>query len=348
MKGIKSAAFGRTREGKEVRAFTLENGAGMQVTVLDYGATIQAIRIPDRNGELRDVCLGYRTVEEYEQNPGYLGATVGRCANRIANAQFELGGKTYQLASNDGKNHLHGGSVGFNKKIFSHAIKGQRLLLSYFSPDGEENYPGNLEFTVSFSLEDDGTLRLSYQAKCDQDTVFNPTNHTYFNLEGEGESDVLGHQLCLHAQQYTPVGEGLIPTGEILPVEGTVLDFRAGKQIGQDIRHESLKMAGGYDHNFVPDGQGMREVGWLFSEKTGIRMTVSTDMPGIQLYTGNGLSERQVSKTGNHYFPYAGLCLETQYFPDAIHQKAFSSPVLPAWQEALYTTCYRFETVMDR
>lgn len=337
MKGITSRPFGTTRGGEAVWEFILTNDSGASVSVLGYGCTIHAIRVPDRSGALRDVCLGYATLAEYEDNGGYLGATVGRCANRIGGASFSLGSKEYPLCKNDGKNHLHGGARGFDKYVWPHVVKGDRLIFTRTSPDMEEGYPGTLVLSVAFSFSNDGILQIEYDAKTDKDTVINLTNHTYFNLEGDASGDVRGHVLQLDASAYTPSDAELIPTGEIRPVADTPLDFRAAKPIGQDI-----DAANGYDHNFVLDGSGMRKAAVLEAPSSGVVMTVRTDQPGIQIYTGGGLSGAQVSKTGAPYAPYSGVCLETQVFPDAIHHGRFPTPILCAGEKYHTATAFQF------
>lgn len=340
MKGITSAPFGKTKAGEPVTAFTLENALGMRATVLDYGCTLVSIEVPDRAGVLCDVILGYRTLAEYEENDGYLGATVGRLANRLAEGRFTLGGKDYALFCNDGKNHLHGGKRGFDSYVWDSKIEGDSLCFSRLSPDGEEGYPGNLSVQVRLTFRDDGTLELDYQAATDADTLVSLTNHSYFNLTGSGQA--LSHTLWLNASHYTPV-EGQIPTGELRPVEGTAFDFRQEKPIGRDIgaQDAQLRAADGYDHNFVLDGEGMRLAARLYSLESGIAMEVSTDLPGIQLYTANMLS-RRAGKGTRHYGPHDAVCLETQQIPDAIHHENFPSPVLHAGEEWHYKTCFAF------
>lgn len=341
MKGILSAPFGVTAGGEQVTAFTLENAQGMRATVLDYGCTIVSIEVPDRAGVLCDVTLGYKTIAEYEQNGGYLGATVGRLANRLSGGRFSLAGREYALCCNDGKNHLHGGRRGFDKYIWENRIEGDTLCFSRLSPDGEEGYPGNLTVEVRFTFRDEGALEICYHAGTDADTLVSLTNHSYFNLAGSGA--ILSHSLWLNASHYTPVDEGQIPTGELRPVEGTAFDFRQEKKIGADIGadDEQVQAAGGYDHNFLLDGEGMRLAARLYCPETGIAMEVSTDLPGVQVYTANML-ERVAGKGGQHYGVHSAICLETQQLPDAIHHENFPSPVLHAGENWEHKTSFAF------
>lgn len=337
-KGITVRPFGAAADGKPVSEIVLTNASGESVSLLDYGATIHAVHVRDKNGELRDVCLGYRSVGEYETNEGYIGATVGRYANRIAGGRFTLGGKEYTLFCNDGENSLHGGRRGFDKYIWDYQIKGERVCFSRVSEDGEEGYPGRLEMTVAFSFGDDGALAIDYTAKTDRDTPVNLTNHIYINLEGDASGDVLSHILQIRADGYTPVDSTLIPTGEIASVAGTPLDFRTPKPIGQDI-----EAAGGYDHNFVlTDGEGPIAV--LEGPDSGIVCEVFCDLPGVQLYTGGGMTSDMVSKTGKSYAACSGLCLETQFFPDSVNHENFPSAVLAAGETYHHVTTYRFGT----
>ena len=335
-----TAPFGRTKEGEAVTAYRLENSAGMSVTVLDYGATIQSIAVPNRSGGFTDVALGYDTVEEYEAGDGYLGATIGRVGNRIAGARFDLGGVTYTLAKNDGENHLHGGTRGFDAYIWQAQVKGESaVVFSRLSPDGEENYPGNLKVSVTFTLTQDNALSIAYDAVSDKDTLLNLTNHTYFNLNGGG--DVLAHELQICAERFCEATAQCIPTGRLLPVEGTPMDFRTPKPIGRDIRADwdQLRYMGGYDHNFVLTGGKTAAV--VYSPASGVEMTVRTDLPGVQLYTANSLGER-TGKGGSTMGRWGALCLETQLYPDGVNHYGFPSPVLHAGEAFHSETVYRF------
>ncbi len=319
---------------------TLQNSSGASLTVLDYGATIQKLCVPDRGGSFVDVVLGYDTVEEYAGQGAYLGAAIGRVGNRIGGAAFSLNGKLYQLAKNDGENQLHGGLKGFDKQIWSMSQDGQSLVCSRLSPDGEENYPGNLRVQIRYTLTEDNRLVISYDADTDADTPVNLTNHSYFNLNGGGS--ILGHRLRIFSERITANGSGCLPTGEIRSVEGTAFDFRSEKTIGADIDadDEQLKLVGGYDVNYVLSG---KKAAVLYSPDTGIEMTVETDLPGMQLYTANFLSERR-GKNGSTMRPRDGVCFETQLFPNAMNCWAFPSPILRAGKHLHTETVYAFKT----
>ena len=310
-------------------AITLENSNHMRVTLLSYGATIQSIVVPDRNGVLTDVLLGYETVKEYEENDGYLGACIGRNGNRIAGAAFTLNGQRFHLTANEGKNQLHGGLCGFDKKIWSYTCREDSVEFTTVLADGEEGFPGRMEVAITFTLDDENGLHIDYRAVSDRDTVANFTNHAYFNLNGHGSGDILGHTLQLHASAFTPADEHTMPTGEITPVDGTCMDFRAPKTIGSGIHDPLLKPFGGYDNNFCLDGSGLRKVAEAAGDKSGIVMDVETTLEGVQLYTANFLTERR-GKQGAIYAPRCALCLETQYFPNAMACDGFEKPILRA------------------
>jgi len=344
---VKVSSFGHTAQGREIKAYTLFNSAGAELTVIDYGATIQALKLPDRNGRLTDVVLGYDNVSGYENGDGYVGATIGRVGNRIGRGKFTLNDREYSLYINDGENHLHGGKTGFDRRIWScrgveksDTDAAERLVFSYLSPDGEEGYPGNLSVLVSFSLSDDNALSIVYEAGTDKDCPVSLTNHSYFNLAGEG--NILSHLLKINADAYLENDGGCLPTGRILPVD-EVFDFReakpVGKHIGED--HPQTRLFGGYDHNFVlSSGEAAR----LVSPESGIAMTVSTDLPGVQLYTSNFLTDRE-GKNGSRMGKYSALCLETQYFPNAINCPDFASPVLKAGEKLHSETVFKFELI---
>lgn len=318
-----------------INFYTLTNSHGVEVSITNYGGTVTSIKVPDRNGVFGDVVLGYDTIEEYMQNPRYLGALIGRHANRIAGGKFSLNGVEYQLAQNNGVNHLHGGNKGFDKRVWKAAETENTLHLEYFSEDGEENYPGNLAVNVDYSLNDENELRIEYRATTDKDTICNLTNHSYFNLACGG--DILGHELTLHAHGFTPVSEDLVPTGEIQSVDGTPMDFRTARVIGN----------GGYDHNYVLDDWNhgsIRSVALLREPASGRVMEVLTTEPGIQFYSGNFLDGSLQGKGGVAYLRYAGLCLEAQHFPDTPNQPNFPTTVLRAGEEYRQTTIYRFTT----
>lgn len=335
---VTTIPFGRTRDGAAVTAYRLENAAGASVTVLDYGATIQSLSVPNAAGGFTDVVLGYDTVTEYEDNGGFLGATIGRVGNRIGGASFQLGGRTYALARNDGPNHLHGGRRGFDKRMWEAELRDDSLVFSRLSPDGEESYPGDLQVEVTFTLTEDNALRIAYDAVASQDTLVNLTNHSYFNLNG-GDT-VLNHTLQVFAHRFAENDDGCLPTGQLLPVEGTPFDFRTPKTIGADIGRddEQLRRGGGYDHNYVLSGP--RAV-VLQGDRSGIVLTVDTDQPGMQLYTANSLTERP-GKGGTTMGPRDAVCLETQLFPDGIHNYGFPSPILRAGQKMHSETVFSF------
>lgn len=337
---VKSSIFGYTAQGEEVRAYTIDNGKGVEMTVLDYGATIQSLKVPGRNGRAVDVVLGYDSASGYEQGDGYLGATIGRVGNRIGGGKFSLNGREYSLYINDGANHLHGGEKGFDKRMWSCEAEAASLSFSYLSPDGEEGYPGNLQVKVIFTLTEDNSLSIRYEARTDADCPVSLTNHSYFNLAGEG--DILAHLLKINADFYLENDSGCLPTGKPLPVDGA-FDFRQAKPVGRDIAtdHEQLRMFGGYDHNFVlSSGEAAR----LTSPESGISMTVTTDLPGMQLYTANSLSARK-GKDGRDMGLHSALCLETQMFPNAINCPEFASPVLKAGEKLISETVFKFEKV---
>lgn len=324
-----------------VVSITLENSQHMRVTLLSYGATIQSILVPDQSGKLTDVVLGYDTAAEYEQNNGYLGAAIGRNGNRIANAAFCLNAQHYSLTANEGKNQLHGGLCGFDKKLWSYSCKQDSVTFSTVLADGEEGFPGRMEVSITYTLDEENGLHIDYRAISDADTVANFTNHAYFNLNGHDSGDILGHQLRLDASAYTPADEHTMPTGEIASVAGSCMDFRTAKPIGRELDAPLLAAFGGYDHNFCLNGSGLRRVAEAAGDRSGIVMQVETTLEGVQLYTGNGLTDR-TGKQGAHYTRYGGFCLETQHYPDAINQPAFPSPILRQGEALHETTIYRF------
>ncbi len=335
--------FGKTADGRTVNRYRITNKNGAYVDVLDYGCTLQTICIPDKDGNLVDVCLGYDTVAEYETNDGYLGAFVGRHANRIKEGKFTLNGVEYTLAVNNGPNHLHGGLKGFDRVVWGTCVASDRLIFSHTSPDGDEGYPGNLMMSVSYAFDDTNTLTLSYDGVCDADTVVNFTNHCYFNLNGQGTGTATDLLLQVNADQFTENDENCLPTGTLISVDGTPFDFRTAKPIGQDINADdvNLKNGSGYDHNFVLSGDGMRNAAVLTSEKTGIVMTTRTTQPGVQIYTANFLTDRK-GKGGVDYKMRDGICLETQHYPDAVHHPHFPSVILKQGEEYHQETQYVF------
>jgi aldose 1-epimerase len=344
--------FGQLADGQAIELYTLTNAHGMQVAITNYGATVVELKVPGRQGKLDDVALGYDNVDGYVAGKAYFGVTVGRYGNRIGHAKFALNGTTYQLAKNDGDNTLHGGKIGFNKKVWQArevpSKQGQALELSYVSPDGEEGYPGTLRATVTFTLpRDRDALVIDYHATADKDTVVNLTNHTYFNLSGEGHGDILKHQVELEASHFTPVDETLIPTGEIRATKGTPLDFTKPFEIGARIgdNDTQMKFGKGYDHNWVLDqgGKGsLVEAAVVFDPQSGRELKVYTTEPGIQFYSGNFLDGSEHGKGGKAYGYRNGFCLETQHFPDSPNKPAFPSTELKPGKEYRSTTEYRF------
>lgn len=335
---ITKRAFGTLSDGQAVHCWRIENEQGLCAEVLDYGATIRALWVPDRTGELVDVVLGYDTLEGYLENPGYLGATIGRFGNRIGGGCFTLNDKTYTLACNNGKNHLHGGNRGFDQHIWQAEETESGVLFQTVSPDGEEGYPGTLRVSVQIGWRGNA-LCLRYHAVCDQDTIVNLTNHSYFNLDGEGT--VQEQTLMIHAQTFTPNDESCLPIGVIAPVEGTAVDFRVAKPIGRDADRDEacVRPFGGYDVNFVLLPGAPAAI--AKSPKRGIVMTMMTDQPGVQLYTANQMTPR-VGKNGQIYAHRSAFCLETQHYPDCVHHPDWPSCVLKAGETLDSETSYAF------
>lgn len=353
---IESRSFGKAGE-REVELFTLANDKGVQVSITNYGGIITSILTPDRDGKIKDIALGYNRLEDYLAGSPYFGCITGRYANRIAKGKFVLDGKEYSLTINNDPNHLHGGKVGFDKKVWQPAIRkdasGIHLDLSYTSPDGEEGYPGNLKVLVTYTLSNGNDLGIAYEATTDAPTILNLTNHSYFNLAGEGSGKtILDHQIRIEADRFTPIDETLIPTG-IAPVDGTPLDFREmtaiGARIGQD--HAQLKCGLGYDHNFVVQdcrSETPRLVAEVWEPATGRTLQVLTTEPGMQFYCGNFLDGSKIGKSGQPYQHRTGLCLETQIFPDSPNNQnkgpGYTSAVLRPGQTYRHVTVYRFGT----
>lgn len=333
--GITQTHFGVT-DDQEVSLFTLTNERGLEVSITNYGGAMVSVKAPDRNGEFSDVVLGYETLEEYVRNPRYFGGLIGRHANRIGRGKFSLNGASYQLTQNNGMNHLHGGAMGFDKRVWNVigvVDDGRAILrLGYSSRDGEEGYPGNLSAAVTYKLLPDNELEIDYRATTDRDTIVNLTNHSYFNLAGKGT--ILDHELTLHADSFTPVSEELVPTGEVKPVANTVMDFRQSRRIAQ----------GGYDHNFVlrDVDAWIRPAARLFEPESGRVLEILTREPGIQFYSGNFLDGSLIGRGGVPYEKYAGLCLEPQHFPDAPNHVNFPSTVLRPGEVYKHTSVYRF------
>ena len=333
--------------GQVVELFTLRNKNGIEMATCNYGGIITSIKTPDKKGNFNDIVLGFDTLDEYVNDNPYFGCIAGRFANRIAGGKFSLEGKTYQLAQNDGANHLHGGERGFDKVLWeARASTANSLTLSYTSKDGEEGYPGRLEVEVTYTLTDDNELRIDYAAATDAPTIVNLTNHSYFNLSGA--DDILAHEVHLNADSFTPIDDGFIPTGELKEVAGTPFDFRAFIPIGARIHddNEQLKFADGYDHNWVLNGQAgdLRRVATVREVETGRVLEVFTTQPGVQFYSGNFLTHVN-GKGGRIYKKRAGFCLETQHFPDSPNQPHFPSAVLRPGNRYEEITVFKFSLV---
>lgn len=354
---VKKTIFGKTPEGKTVYLYTLTNARGAEVSISNYGGIIVSWLVPDREGKMDDVVLGYKTLDEYIANSPYFGAIVGRYGNRIAQGKFSIDGNNYKLATNDKENHLHGGLKGFDKQVWRGEEfidkNGPGVVLRRLSRDAEEGYPGNLQAEVRYQLAaDDNSLRIDYRAATDKPTPVNLTNHSYFNLAGEGSGSILKHELTLNADRFTPVDAGLIPSGELQPVEGTPLDFRRSTAIGARIAadDEQLRRGGGYDHNWVLNADKEKKPDELTpavrvcEPASGRVLEISTTEPGIQFYSGNFLDGSNVGKRGKAYEHRSGFCLEPQHFPDSPNQPEFPATILRPGEEYRSTSIYRFST----
>lgn len=341
--------FGKLPTGEEVKLFHLENKSGAYAEVLQYGAILVKVCVPDRDGNLTDVVLGYDDIEGYLTNGCFFGACIGRNGNRIADARFKLEGRDVILAKNEGENNLHSGPDGFEKKLWEVKDIDQddnRVTLGRISPDGENGFPGEFNVSVTYEFTEENGVRIVYAGISDRTTVANMTNHSYFNLSGEGRGNILDQYLTIHAQEFTPVGEGSIPLGENASVEGTPMDFRREKQIGQEIDadYEQLKITGGYDHNYVTEGYTqaeIREIACARSAETGIFMEALSDCPCVQFYAGNFIEDEK-GKNGHVYHKRHGFCLETQVEPNAVNVEEFHSPVLEKGARYYSETIYRF------
>ncbi len=343
---ITKTFYGNLPAGDEVYCYLIDNGQGLSAEILSYGGIVKNLYVTDKNGVKTDVVLGCGTLCDYMRNDGYLGALIGRHANRIAGGSFELNGNTYRVSVNEGANSLHGGKNGFDKRVWNvEETDGAEpsLTLTLISPDGDEGFPGALSITVTYTLTAQNALKINYRAVSDADTVVNMTNHSYFNLAGHGSGTIDSQLLRINSSFYTPNDRECMPTGEVLSVEGTPFDFRKAKPVGQSINadFEQIKMFGGYDHNFALDGRGYRLAAAARCENNGIEMSVFTDKPALQLYTSNGLPEGTY-KDGARYGVHQAFCLETQYFPNAMKHSHYPSPVLKKGSEYNFTTEYRF------
>jgi aldose 1-epimerase len=346
MSRVTSETWGTLQSGAKVDLFTLTNKNGMEARITNYGGIIVSLKVPDKTGKLADVVLGFDSLGEYENKNPFFGCITGRYANRIGNAAFKIDGTEYKVTANSGKNHIHGGKTGFDKKLWkaSKITKSSAVgvAMKYRSPAGEEGFPGTLDCTVTYLLTDDNALEIDYTATTDAPTVVNLTNHSYFNLAGEGSGDVLKHELMIPAESFTPTDNDLITTGEIASVIGTPLDFTSPHRIGERIgaAYKPLIQGKGYDHNFVLSGSGMKLAARVREPKSGRVMEVRTTEPGVQLYTANHTNT--TGKGGHAYKPRSAFCLETQRFPDSPNKPAFPSAILRPGDTYQHTTEFKF------
>ncbi len=343
---MKTRAFGTGRNGEPATLYTFENKNGMIMEVSDFGATLYALLVLDKDANLCDVVLGYDSPKGYMELGGGLGATVGRNGNRIGNATFKLNGKTYQLEqNNNGVNNLHSGPDYYHFRMWDvKETTENSITFALHSPDGDQGFPGNFDVEVTYTLTDDNAVQIDYHGVADADTIANMTNHSYFNLNGHASGDIHGHVLCVDADAFVATDDKLIPTGEIVPVEGTPMDFCTKKEVGRDIEtdYEALNFAGGYDHNWCLNNEGTyAKVIEISGELSGITMEVYTDLPGVQIYAGNFL-KGEIGKSGVSYQKRQGICFETQHYPDAINHENFPSPVLKAGEVYQTRTTYKF------
>lgn len=344
---ITQEPFGKLKDGCAVTKYTLTNASGAYVSFVDYGGHIVELVVPDASGKLSDIVLGYDTIDTVTTGGGYMNALVGRYANRIGGASFELDGKVYTLAANNGANHLHGGIVGFDKRIWTSKAVDDGVELCLVSEDGDEGYPGTLSVSVIYRWSEDNALTIEYAATCDKRTIMNLTNHAYFNLAGLAAQSLATHEIRINADAITPVSSpACIPTGELMRVDGTPFDLRSFRNIREGLEgigtNEQMKFGNGYDHNFVLNGKGLREACVVRESSTGREMVVTTDAPGVQFYSGNSIKGDTIGKAGRPYAARQGFCLETQNFPDSIHHAAFPSPVLSPGETYRTTTRFSF------
>jgi aldose 1-epimerase len=350
--GIKKDKFGKIN-GKEIDIYTLTNKNNVKAKIINYGAIVVSLEVPDRNGEIADIVTGFDSLRDYEKNTSFFGAIVGRYGNRIGKGKFKLDGNEYQLTINDGMNHLHGGKIGFFKAVWNaeafESEEGPGVKLSLVSPDGDEGYPGTVKVSVTYTLTNDNELKLDYEGTTDKPTILNPTHHSYFNLSGDFNNTILDEKLVIEADSFTPVDGTLIPTGEIAPVENTPMDFRTPTPIGLHINddYQQLKYGRGYDHNWVLNNYKkgvVRKVASLYDSKSGRFMEVYTDQPGLQFYSGNFLDGTISGKGGVVYKHRTALCLEAQHYPDSPNKSNFPSVTLRPGEVYKQTTIYKFST----
>jgi aldose 1-epimerase len=347
---MEKTLFGRLQDGRQVFLYSLKNNSGIRINIINYGAIVRNIFIPDKNSKLSDVVLGYDTLQGYVNDKVYLGAIVGRYGNRIANGKFTIDGKIYQLVKNNGENHLHGGPKGFYKVLWDAepeiSDSEESLKLTYVSPDGEEGYPGTVVLTVTYTLNSKNELVINYKGKTNKPTVLNPTNHSYFNLSGDFTKTILDHELQINADKFTPMDENQIPTGEFRNVENTPLDFRNSTPIGLHINdeNEQLYYGSGFDHNWVLNNfdKRVRKIASLFHPNSGRYMEVLSDQPGLQFYSGNFLDGSFCGKNGLKYQKRTALCLETQCFPDSPNKPHFPIVTLRAGEVYKQKTIFKF------
>lgn len=339
--------YGKTNGGEEVYLYTLENKNGMSAEIITYGGIVRSLKVKDKNGADTDVVLGRDTLEDYFENDGYIGAFIGRHANRIKGASFVLNGEKFEVGRNEGKNSLHGGICGFDKKVWDATPLDEeepKLILSGISPDGEEGFPGEVKLSVTYTLTNDNALKIEYYGISDKDTVLNLTNHSYFNLNGYDSGKIDNQRIKINSSFYTPNDEECMPTGEVRRVEGTAFDFRKIKEFGGAINSEDeqVKLFGGIDHNYAISGRGLREAAYAVGDKTGIGMSVYTNQGGMQLYTANGLPEG-IYKNGSKCGVHTAFCLETQCFPNSMEHSHFPGAILKKGEEYNHITIYKFD-----
>ena len=347
---VTKQSFGKTAEGENVDIYTLQNANGVEAKITNYGGIVVSMKVPDRNGKIDDVMLGFNDLDSYLKGHPYFGAIIGRYGNRIAKGRFTLNGVEYKLAVNNGENHLHGGIKGFDKVVWTgketRSKAGPGVVLTYLSKDGEEGYPGNLRVRVTYTLTNNNSLKMDYWATTDKDTVINLTNHAYFNLAGEGNGDILNHRVIINATRFVPTDAGSIPTGELRRVTGTPFDFLNLTAIGARINNdeEQLKLGNGYDHTWIINGRAgtMRLAAQAFEPTSGRWLEVFTTEPGMQFYTGNFLDGTLTGKSGKLYPRRSGFCFETQHYPDSPNQPAFPTTTLKKGAIYKSTTIYRF------